>query len=164
MTIAPTGDTISQPAVMPTSPASTPLSVNDSDGLPYFHHVMNMVATPPAAAARLVVRNTWLMAMRFTSPEAASCEPGLNPNHPSQRMNTPRAAMVRLCPGMARLLPSLPYLPMRGPNAIAPIMANTPPTLCTIAEPAKSWNTSPKVLIIKLSAAALQSHPPPQVQ
>ena len=96
MTTAPSGDTRPQPAVMPTSPASTPLSVSESDGLPYFIQVMNMVAVPPATAARLVVRKTWLMAMRFTSPEAASCEPGLKPNHPSQRMNTPSEASVRL--------------------------------------------------------------------
>ena len=58
MMTAPTGDTMSHPAVMPTRPASTPFRVSDSEGLPYFHHVMNIVATPPAAAARLVVRNT----------------------------------------------------------------------------------------------------------
>ena len=164
MMMAPTGDTRSHPAVMPTSPASTPLSVSESDGLPYFIHVMNIVAVPPATAARLVVRKTWLMAVRFTSPEAASCEPGLKPNQPSQRMKTPSEASVRLWPGMARLLPSLLYLPMRGPSAMAPIRASTPPTLCTMAEPAKSWNTEPKVVIINPSAASLHSQPPPHVQ
>ena len=164
MTTAPMGLTRSQPAVMPTSPASTPFSVSESDGFPYFHQVRNIVATPPATAARLVVRNTWLMATRFTSPLAANCEPGLKPNQPSQRMKTPSEASVRLWPGIARLLPSLEYLPIRGPSASAPIRASTPPTLCTMAEPAKSWNTSPKVDIIKLSAASLHSQPPPQVQ
>ena len=93
---APRGDTRSHPAVMATSPASTPLRVSENEGLPYFIHDVNIVPIPPAAAARLVVRNTWEIATRFTSPDAASCEPGLKPNHPNQRMNTPRAAVRRL--------------------------------------------------------------------
>ena len=164
ITTAPTGETRSHPAVIPTSPAKIPLSVSDSEGLPYLSHVTIMVATPPAAAARFVVRNTWEMAVLFISPLAANWLPGLNPNHPSHNMNTPSAANVRLCPGMARLLPSLLYFPRRGPSAMAPINANTPPTLCTMAEPAKSWNTSPKVDIMNPSAASLHSQPPPHVQ
>ena len=98
MMTAPSGETRSQPAVMPTSPARMPFRVNESDGFPYFHQVMNIVATPPAAAARFVVRKTWEIAVRFTAPDAASCEPGLKPNQPIQRMNTPSAAIVRLWP------------------------------------------------------------------
>ena len=161
---APSGLTKSHPAVMATSPASTPLRVSENDGLPYLIHDVNIVPIPPAAAARLVVRNTCDMAMRLTSPEAASCEPGLNPNHPNHRMNTPKAAAIRLWPGIAWLLPSLPYLPRRGPRAIAPTNANTPPTLCTIAEPAKSWNVAPKVFIMNDPSSPFINHPPPHVQ
>ena len=128
MMTAPSGDTRSQPAVMATKPAKIPLRVSENEGLPYLIQDVNMVAIPPAAAARLVVRNTCEIATLFTSPDAASCEPGLKPNQPNQRMNTPRDAAMRLCPGIARLLPSLPYLPRRGPSAIAPTKASTPTT------------------------------------
>ncbi len=152
ITTAPQGDTTSQPAVMPTRPARMPFKVRESEGLPYLNQVTNMVATPPATAARLVVRKTCEMAKRFTSPLAASWLPGLKPNQPSQRINTPSAARARLCPGMARLLPSLPYFPRRGPRASAPVRARMPPTLCTMALPAKSWKPS------------CDNQPPPQVQ
>ena len=163
MMAAPNGLTKSQPAVMATKPAKIPFRVSENEGLPYLIQEVNMVPRPPHTAARLVVRNTWLMATRFTSPEAASWEPGLNPNHPNQRMNTPRAAAMRLWPGMAVLLP-LRYLPRRGPRQMAPTNANTPPTLWTMAEPAKSWKAAPKVFIMNEPASALQSQPPPHVQ
>ena len=93
---APTGDTRSQPAVMPTSPANTPLRVSDNDGFLYFIQATIREKNPPAQAARLVVRNTCEIARRLPSPAAASCDPGLKPNQPNQRIKTPRQAMVRL--------------------------------------------------------------------
>ena len=57
-------------------------------------------------------------------------------------------------PGMARGLPSLSYLPIRGPRMMAPMRAAQPPTLCTIVEPAKS--------IIGVASSA--SQPPPHSQ
>ena len=72
MMAVPSGDTKSQPAVMATNPASMPFRVSENDGLPYFSHDVNMVASPPAAAARLVVRNTCEMATLLASPDAAS--------------------------------------------------------------------------------------------
>ena len=45
---------------------------------------------------------------------APSVEPGLNPNQPSHRMSTPRPNSGMLWPGIARGLPSAPYLPWRG--------------------------------------------------
>ena len=57
-------------------------------------------------------------------------------------------------PGIARGLPSLPYLPMRGPSMAAPMSAAQPPTLCTTVEPAKSWN----------GVSSCDSQPPPQTQ
>ena len=81
-----------------------------------------MARIAPAAAAKLV-----LTKIRTISLEAAVVEPGLKPNHPNQRMNTPRAAKGRLCPGMALILPSLVYLPIRGPKTMAPAKATQPP-------------------------------------
>lgn len=69
---APNGETRSQPAVIPTRPARIPFNVRENEGLPYFNHEVNIVPSPPATAARLVVRNTWEIATRFTSPDAAS--------------------------------------------------------------------------------------------
>ena len=83
---------------------------------------------------------------------AAMVEPGLNPNQPSQRISTPSAAEVMLWPGIGWTLPSLPYLPMRGPSTMTPASAAQPPTECTTVEPAKSR---------KLFAP---SKPPPQIQ
>ena len=58
----------------------------------------------------------------------ATVEPPLNPNQQNHRINTPKAMAVRLWPGIARALPSLSYLPIRGPSIQAPRQAVTPPT------------------------------------
>ena len=79
---------------------------------------------------------------KFSSVLIATVEPPLNPNQQNQRMNTPRAAIARLCPGIARGFPFLSYLPIRGPRIAAPTHAATPPTICTAVLPAKSWNPS----------------------
>ena len=47
-------------------------------------------------------------------------------------------AIGKLCPGIALMLLSLLYLPMRGPSIHAPTNARTPPVMCTTDEPAKS--------------------------
>ena len=97
-----------------------------------------MARTEPAAAARLVL--TKIMAMSLL---AAVVEPGLNPNQPSQRINTPRAARGKLWPKIGLILPSLVYLPIRGPRTMAPARAAQPPTECTTVEPAKSMKPKP---------------------
>ena len=61
-------------------------------------------------------------------------------------------AEVMLCPGMAWTLPSLPYLPMRGPKTMTPARAAHAPVECTTVDPAKSQ---------KPSSA---SQPPPHIQ
>ena len=76
--------------------------------------------------ARLVVI---AISPRFV--EAAVVEPQLKPNQQNQRINTPRAAMERLCPGIARAFPSLSYFPIRGPRILAPTSAQIPPTIWT---------------------------------
>ena len=49
------GDIASQPAVMPTSPASAPFKVNDGSGFLKVIHEMIIATNAPAAAAKLVV-------------------------------------------------------------------------------------------------------------
>ena len=94
-----------------------------TSGFPNLNQEVPMASTAPAAAARFVL--TKIMAM---SVLAAVVEPGLKPNQPSQRMNTPRAARGMLCPRIGRTAPSLPYLPRRGPRTMAPASAAQPPT------------------------------------
>ncbi len=135
MQIAPIVLTAAHPAVMPTSPASAPLAAMPTSGFPRdITHEIAMATTEPAAAASVVVTAMTPM----TSPSAASCDPGLKPYHPTSSTNVPSTTNGTECPWMVRGLPSAPYLPMRGPSAIAPIRAAIPPVACTIVEPAKS--------------------------
>ena len=67
-------------------------------------------------------------------------EPPLKPNQQNQRMNTPSAPAVRLWPGMAWGLPSLSYLPMRGPSICGTQQGDHAAHHCgRQVEPAKSW-------------------------
>ena len=118
MITAPQLLTLAHPAVIPTRPASTPLPVIATSGLPLTSQIVSMLATAPAAAASTVVT-----AIDVTTTSAASCDPGLNPNQPTSRMNTPMMANGTEWPGIARGFPSGPYLPMRGPRISAPISA-----------------------------------------
>ena len=111
-----------------------------------------MVVRVATAAARFVLKKTRDALLMASSLSMATVEAPLKPNQQNQRMNTPRAAMDRLWPRIARGFPSFPYLPTRGPRIFAPIRAQTPPTICTAVEPAKSWKP--------ISA----SQPPPQIQ
>ena len=104
------------------------------------------------AAAMLVVIKIWAADRIASSPVRLTVEQPLKPNQANQRINTPRVARGRLCPGMALTEPSALYLPMRGPSRYAPMQAHTPPTMCTAVEPAKSWNP------------IWASQPPPQIQ
>ena len=81
------------------------------------------------AAAILVVTNILLAANIDSSPVIETVEQPLNPNQANQRINTPKAPSVRLCPGIACALPSLEYFPIRGPSIEAPINAAIPPTI-----------------------------------
>ena len=121
-----------------------------TSGFPNFIHDVSMARTAPAAAARLVL--TKIMAISLF---AAVVEPGLKPNQPSQRMNTPRAASGMLCPRIGLTFPSLVYLPSRGPRTMAPARAAQPPTEWTTVEPAKSMK--PKSF---QPAAAVEQAPP----
>ncbi len=105
-----------------------------TSGLPWRTQVMSMATTAPAVPASTVVTATGV-----TAESAKSSEPPLKPNQPTSRIMAPMMAKGMEWPGMARALPSGPYLPMRGPRMAAPTRAAMPPVMCTMPEPAKSW-------------------------
>jgi len=134
MMIEPPGLTISAPAVIATSPASTPLSAMERSGFPPKIHDTMPVMSPPAAAARHVVTNT----SDTLAGSALSIDPPLNPNHPNHSRKHPMVAMGMLCPGIGLTLPFL-YFPSLGPSRKAQTSAAAPPTACTAVDPARSW-------------------------
>ena len=134
MTAAAHGSTNAHGAVMATRPASRPFMIMPGSGLPVRFHTQNMPPMHPSAAAMAV-----LAATRPNWPSAiCRVEPALKPNQPNIRISVPAPARAMLWPGRPRDLPSLVYLPMRGPSTMAPVSAATPPTACTTPEPAKS--------------------------
>src|SRR3970040_2179275 len=131
--------TKAQGAVIATRPARQPFNVIPRSGFPRRIQAGIMEERGAAAAAMLVVVATWAM----EGPSAAMVEPGLNPNHPNQRTNTPMAAEVMLWPGMAFTLPPWPYFPIRGPRTMIPARAAHPPMEWTTVDPAKSRHPFP---------------------
>ena len=91
--IATHGSTKAQGAVIATRPAKHPLRIIEKSGFLSSSQAVISALIEPVAAATLVFTSTWAMAE--PSPTAI-VEPGLNPNQPSQRMSTPRAAEVML--------------------------------------------------------------------
>ena len=142
---------------MATSPASRPLQVIDGSGLPYFHIMVNIVARQPNAAARIVLTITIVKRKSV----AANVDAPLKPIQPTSSTIVPRNAIGRWWPGMARGLPSLSNLPMRGPRIFAPQNAATPPIACTTPEPAKSSAPWPH---FGPSTPSCDSQPPPHTQ
>ena len=90
----------------------------------------------------------------------ASVEPALKPNQPNARMNVPIMAIGMWWPGMAFAVPSVLYLPRRGPSIFAPTKAMTPPVMWTTEEPAKSTWPCPRPKLLP----SLASQPPPHTQ
>ena len=125
---APVTSVTSQGAVIATRPAREALRHMETSGLPYLIQVKIIHTTVAIAGATVVVKNTDPSCS--TLVQAAP----LNPYQPSQRINTPRQPIGRLCPGNAFtfvIFPSLSFtnLPIRGPNSFAPIKAEIPPTM-----------------------------------
>src|SRR5688572_12358186 len=78
-------------AVIGTRPARQPLRIMLRSGLPRTSQAVIVAATAPNAAAVFVVTAMcpiWVLAVIV--------EPGLNPNHPSQRIRQPSAARPML--------------------------------------------------------------------
>ena len=86
-----------------------------------------------ATAERFVV-----IAISPMDVDAAVVDPALNPNQQNHSINTPSAPITILCPGIAFAFPSELYFQIRGPTILAPTSAQTPPTICTAVDPAKS--------------------------
>src|SRR5262249_24006771 len=106
-------------AVIATSAAIAPFSIIERSGFLITIHEVRTAPSTPAAAARFVLSATY--EKNPTPPKSTlSVEPGLNPNQPNQRMITPSGGNAMLCPGIALDLPSLAYLPIRGPSSNAP--------------------------------------------
>ena len=117
-----------------TSAAIAPLPAMPMSIAPVLILAVATAASTPAAAARLVINR--ISAKRPSS--AFRVEPGLNPNHPSHRIRTPSPNSGMLWPGIARGLPSRPYLPFRGPSSSRAANAPLAPIRWTAVEPAKS--------------------------
>src|SRR5208337_3242273 len=97
------------------------------------YHKIKAVAEAEQAAKLVFIAIT-----EMRRSDAPRVEPGLKPIQPNKRMKVPITTKARLCAGKARGLPSLPYLPRRGPRMMASAMAQKPPTAWTTVEPAKS--------------------------
>jgi hypothetical protein len=87
MITALSGLTDAQELVIATRPARAAFKLMPASGLPNLIQDVNMARTAPVVATRWVL--TKIMAMSLL---AAVVDPGLKPNQPNQRINTPRAA------------------------------------------------------------------------
>jgi len=124
------------------SPATIPVTIPSTEGLPWRTHSMPIHAREPAAA------EMWVTSMAMpASPFAASAEPPLKPNQPTHNIPAPVTVMVRLWGGMA-----CSGKPLRLPITSAATSAATPAVICTTVPPAKS------------SRPICPSQPPPHTQ
>ena len=141
-----------------TRPASAPFKSMVKSALPNIMRAIISAPMAPPAAAALVFKNTTATALALTISLSLSTEPPLNPNQPIHKIRVPSAAKGKLAPGIARISPFGPYLPLRAPNSKTPDSAAAAPAIWTIPEPAKSEKPkSPK--LYKPNTAL-----PPQVQ
>ena len=83
---------------METRPATAPVAVPSSVGLPPVAHSVNIQASAAAAAAVLVVTNA-----TDARPSAARALPALKPNQPTHRSEAPMTLNGRLWGIMASL-------------------------------------------------------------
>src|SRR5690606_2410610 len=94
MTIAPAGPTKPEAGVMVPRPATMPVTIPNTEGLPNLRHSISIQANEPAAAERWVTN----MAMA-ASPLAANALPALKPNQPTHSIPAPVTHMARLWGG-----------------------------------------------------------------
>ena len=100
--------------------------------MPFLIHVNTITTIVETAGAIVVVAK---IDARLVFDVAAA---PLNPYQPNQRMKQPKAPRVMLCPRIGFGFPFSSNLPILGPNILAPMSAETPPTVWIHAEPAKS--------------------------
>ena len=104
---APRASVTAQGAVIATRPAKEAFNVIETSGLPFLIHVKIIVVTAATAGAIVVVTNT---DARPPTPFSCVHAAPLNPYHPNQRMNVPRAPKVNEWPGIAFTLTTFPFL------------------------------------------------------
>src|ERR1700679_2033379 len=91
MTIEPPGSTKPDAGVMATKPATAPDAAPRTDGLPLTIHSANI---QPKAAAAVAI---WVTDMAMPArPFAATADPALKPNQPTQSNDAPITAYARL--------------------------------------------------------------------
>jgi len=127
----------SHPAVMPTSPASSPFESDDTHSMWSNAMIRMNTVSPPAAADRVVFMQTTWMATELL-PVAPSADPPLKPYHPNHRIRVPKTTIPTLCGLNSSSAVSESNLPILGPKNIAPISPHTAPNMCTMPDPAKS--------------------------
>src|SRR3569832_1143417 len=95
MISAPTGPTKPEAGVMATRPATAPEAMPSTLGLPWLSHSLNIQARAAAAVAICETANTMPAV-----PLAATAEPALKPNQPTQSIEAPITVSTRLCGGL----------------------------------------------------------------
>ena len=91
MTTAAAGPTDPEAGVMVPRPATMPVTIPSTEGLPWRSHSIAIHARAPAEADR------WVTSMAMAAlPLAATAEPALNPNQPTHSMPAPLTVRVRL--------------------------------------------------------------------
>src|SRR5581483_8566428 len=125
--IADAGGTNAQAPLPAASPATQPLAVREASGLPNRRFVTTAVAKAAAPAPNIVftaISGNWRGSMPLNRIAAAE----FNPVHPIHASRQPNRTSTALCPGIAVGIPSLVYLPRRGPTSQTITSAVRPPT------------------------------------
>src|SRR5262245_34793308 len=133
MTAEPTGPTKPDAGVMATRPATAPVQMPTTVGLPRIIH-STIIQVNAANAVAMCVTS---IAMPACKP-AVTAEPALKPNQPTHSSEAPMKVSTMLCGGAVSL---------RLPSMMQHIRPATPELMCTTVPPAKSSTlTSPSAL------------------
>src|SRR5262245_2012951 len=124
MATDPTGPTKPEAGVMATRPATAPVQIPMTVGLPRNIHSTSIQVKPAVAVAMWVTS----MAMPACRP-ADTAEPALKPNQPTHNIEAPMKVNTMLCAGPESL---------RLPSTRQAIRPATPELTCTTVPPAKS--------------------------
>src|SRR6266571_303722 len=124
MTSEPTGPTKPEAGVMATRPATAPVQMPMTVGLPRIAHSTNIQDSAAVAVATCVT----VMAMPACKP-AVTAEPALKPNQPTHSNEAPMKVSTMLWDGP---------LSLRLPSTRHAIRPATPELMCTTVPPAKS--------------------------
>src|SRR5438067_1724480 len=120
----PTGPTKPDAGVIATRPATAPVQMPMTVGLPRTAHSTNIQVSAATAVAICVT----VIAMPATTL-LATAEPALKPNQPTHNSEAPMKVSTMLCPGPVSL---------RLPRHSAAIRPAVPELTCTTVPPAKS--------------------------